>query len=162
MRKCWKILKFNKRWGLNNSLAAIFFSNLINGEFFCTIIRGIWVEQLPIINKRCHLLLETWEYLYLDHIPNRVLKWSRVSRETRLKIGLAISRDLKCKTCKTQKLAKIMHLGRFREGNKAIPHLAGFLWQPKNYVGWKSCYVSHSITCPHSPTLKLPSCVANL
>ena len=63
VRKCWKILKFNKRWGLNNSLAAIFFSNLINGEFFCTIIRGIWVEQLPIINKRCHLLLETWEYL---------------------------------------------------------------------------------------------------
>ena len=62
MRKCWKILKFNKRWGLNNSLAAIFFSNLINGEFFCTIIRGIWVEQLPIINKWCHLLLETWEY----------------------------------------------------------------------------------------------------
>ena len=57
----------------------------------------------------------------------RVLKWSRVSRETRLKIGLAISRDLKCKTCKTQKLAKIMHLGRFREGNKAIPHLTSFL-----------------------------------
>ena len=98
----------------------------------------------------------------IERVKIRVLKWSRVSRETRLKIGLAISRDLKCKTCKTQKLAKIMHLGRFREGNKAIPHLAGFLWQPKNYVGWKSCYVSHSITCPHSPTLKLPSCVANL
>ena len=93
---------------------------------------------------------------------DRVGKWSRVSRKTRLKIGLAISRDLKCKTCKTQKLAKIMHLGRFREGNKAIPHLTSFLWQPKNYVGWKLCYVSHSITCPHSPTLKLPSCVANL
>ena len=58
---------------------------------------------------------------------NRVGKWSRVSRKTRLKIGLAISRDLKCKTCKTQKLAKIMHLGRFREGNKAIPHLTSFL-----------------------------------
>ena len=38
---------------------------------------------------------------------NRVGKWSRVSRKTRLKIGLAISRDLKCKTCKTQKLAKV-------------------------------------------------------
>ena len=50
---------------MNNSLAAIFFSNLINGEFFCTIIRGIWVEQLPIINKWCHLLLETLEYLSL-------------------------------------------------------------------------------------------------
>ena len=43
----------------------------------------------------------------------RVGKWSRVSRETRLKIGLAISRDLKCETCKTQKLAKIMHFGSF-------------------------------------------------
>ena len=102
---------------------------------------------------------DLWFFVF---IRTRVLKWSRVSRETRLKIGLAISRDLKCKTCKTQKLAKIMHLGRFREGNKAIPHLTSFLWQPKNYVGWKLCYVSHSITCPHSPTLKLPSCVANL
>ena len=140
-----------------------------------TFVKSIFICNCCVVHCRSFLLLvdkkgKYWLITY-SQVPNRQLyicihsrvgKWSRVSRETRLKIGLAISRDLKCKTCKTQKLAKIMHLGRFREGNKAIPHLTSFLWQPKNYVGWKLCYVSHSITCPHSPTLKLPSCVANL
>ena len=48
---------------------------------------------------------------------SRVGKWSRISCKTRLKIGHAISRDLKCKTCKTQNLANIMHFGSFSEGN---------------------------------------------
>ena len=65
----------------------------------------------------------------------RVGKWSRVSRETRLKIGLAISRDLKCETCKTQKLAKIMHFGSFWEGNINF-----------SVNSAKECYARHRIT----------------
>ena len=69
----------------------------------------------------------------LLNIMNRVGKWSRVSRKTRLKIGLAISQDLKCKTCKTEKLVKIKHFWSFWEENTffsanttVIPHLKCF------------------------------------
>ena len=73
--------------------------------------------------------------LLYKRIKIRVGKWSRVSRETRLKIGLAISRDLKCETCKTQKLAKIMHFGSFWEGNINF-----------SVNSAKECYARHRIT----------------
>ena len=67
------------------------------------------------------------------HNSTRVVMWSCVSRKTRLKIGLAISQDLKCKTCKTEKLVKIKHFWSFWEENTffsanttVIPHLKCF------------------------------------
>ena len=66
-------------------------------------------------------------------MTSRVVMWSCVSRKTRLKIGLAISQDLKCKTCKTEKLVKIKHFWSFWEENTffsanttVIPHLKCF------------------------------------
>ena len=109
-------------------------------EKSCTYIKSvIFIDPSSGSYKKSFLSNVIQPFIDSKPVCIRVVMWSCVSRKTRLKIGLAISRDLKCKTCKTQKLVKLKHFGSFWEENiffsvnTVIPDLISFfVWQ----IGW--------------------------